>query len=110
MAANEGGPALIKNQEEFESNCNSITHHHHHHHHTDNNSKRGISIAERRAAKNGFNHAALSPPATKTSPPYFTVSPGLSPSALLDSPIMLPNSQVHLGSPFNLIFLSDLPS
>lgn len=86
MAANEGGPPfLIKKEEGFDSNSTSFAHNN-----DDYRKRGGISIAERR----GFNPAALSPPPPAKSPPYFTVSPGLSPSALLDSPIMLPNSQV----------------
>ncbi|XP_057963302.1 WRKY transcription factor SUSIBA2-like [Malania oleifera] len=64
----------------------------------------GGSIAERRAAKCGFNAArintarfrATSPlasPAARS--PYLTIPPGISPSTLLDSPIMLPNSQAQ---------------
>ncbi|KAH6812723.1 hypothetical protein C2S53_012145 [Perilla frutescens var. hirtella] len=53
---------------------------------------RGTSIAERRAAKCGFNASNIN--AAAPSPPLFTVPPGLSPSALLESPIMLPNAQV----------------
>lgn len=88
MAANEGGPPLfIKEEEGFDSNSSSSSFANNNDY--PNKRERGISIAERR----GFNTAALSPPPAK-SPPYFTVSPGLSPSALLDSPIMLPNSQV----------------
>uniref|UniRef100_A0A5B6ZNJ8 Putative WRKY transcription factor 2 isoform X1 n=1 Tax=Davidia involucrata TaxID=16924 RepID=A0A5B6ZNJ8_DAVIN len=62
------------------------------------------SIAERRAAKCGFNAARismarfrstspLSSPAARS--PYLTIPPGISPTALLDSPIMLPNSQAQ---------------
>ncbi|XP_073021736.1 probable WRKY transcription factor 4 isoform X2 [Primulina eburnea] len=74
-----------------------------------------ISIAERRAAKCGFNvrnmnvqprfliRTAQTTPHL-TSPtllrsPYFTVPPGISPSALLDSPVMLPNAQGAQLSP-----------
>lgn len=53
------------------------------------------SIAERR----GFNKTA---PNINTNPlltlptrsPQFTIPPGISPTALLESPVMLPNSQV----------------
>ncbi|XP_073033426.1 uncharacterized protein [Primulina eburnea] len=76
-----------------------------------------ISIAERRAAKCGFNVRNMNvqprflirtphkPPPHSTSPstllcsPYFTVPPGISPSALLDSPEMLPNAQGAQLSP-----------
>ncbi|XP_050206559.1 probable WRKY transcription factor 2 [Mercurialis annua] len=62
------------------------------------------SIAERRAAKCGFKAERIntarfrtvspltSPPAVVRSP-YLTIPPGMSPSALLDSPIMLQNCQ-----------------
>ncbi|KAA8538878.1 hypothetical protein F0562_025570 [Nyssa sinensis] len=67
-------------------------------------SSSGGSIAERRAAKCGFNAARintalfrssspLSSPAARS--PYLTIPPGISPTALLDSPIMLPNSQAQ---------------
>ncbi|KAL5997442.1 hypothetical protein ACLOJK_008372 [Asimina triloba] len=63
----------------------------------------GVSIAERRAARCGFNAprlntarfrsvSPLSSPAVRS--PYLTIPPGLSPTALLDSPVMLPNSQL----------------
>ncbi|KAK4785542.1 hypothetical protein SAY86_002231 [Trapa natans] len=65
------------------------------------------SIAERRAAKCGFNIAPISIPRLRTSssvanpcgwgggssPCRLTISPGISPTALLDSPTMVPNSQ-----------------
>ncbi|KAK4762576.1 hypothetical protein SAY86_008344 [Trapa natans] len=62
------------------------------------------SIAERRAVKCGFNVAQISTPQFRTAgsscgwgggcpPCHLTISPGISPTALLDSPIMLPNSQ-----------------
>ncbi|KAM1752858.1 hypothetical protein ACFX11_010778 [Malus domestica] len=66
-----------------------------------------ISIAERRAAKCGFNAERIntarfrttsplhSPPARS---PCLTIPAGISPTALLDSPMMLPNSQA-LPSP-----------
>ncbi|KAG8501770.1 hypothetical protein CXB51_004643 [Gossypium anomalum] len=61
---------------------------------------RGPSIAERRAATCGFKAemictSTFKSPLGPTSPrlPYFTISPGISPTALLDSPIMLPNAQ-----------------
>ncbi|EHA8587795.1 hypothetical protein COCNU_scaffold003255G000010 [Cocos nucifera] len=62
------------------------------------------SIAERRAAWSGFNPnprlntarfrsiSPLSSPGVRS--PFVTIPPGLSPTALLDSPGMLPNSQV----------------
>ncbi|XP_075634032.1 WRKY transcription factor SUSIBA2-like [Castanea sativa] len=68
------------------------------------------SIAERRAAKCGFNAQSLNKtalfrtatPLASSSPaarsPRLTIPPGISPAALLDSPIMLPNTQV-LPSP-----------
>ncbi|KZV47658.1 putative WRKY transcription factor 20 [Dorcoceras hygrometricum] len=75
----------------------------------------GGSIAERRAAKCGFNVRNMNvqprflirtthTPPHLTSPtllrsPYFTVPPGISPSALLDSPVMLPNAQGSQLSP-----------
>ncbi|KAJ7978266.1 WRKY family transcription factor [Quillaja saponaria] len=73
------------------------------------------SIAERRAAKCGFNfHAArintagfrttspLASPIVRS--PCLTIPPGISPTALLDSPIMLPNSQA-MPSPTTGTFL-----
>ncbi|KAL6516811.1 hypothetical protein OROHE_018099 [Orobanche hederae] len=67
---------------------------------------KGISIAERRAAKCGFNSARInnaptglpSPQHGLQSSPYVTIPPGISPSALLDSPIMVPNSQPFVDS------------
>ncbi|KAL5567031.1 hypothetical protein UlMin_030195 [Ulmus minor] len=67
----------------------------------------GTSIAERRAAKFGFNAVMISTPRFRaTSPsaspaarsPSLTLPDGISPSALLDSPIMLSNSQA-MASP-----------
>ncbi|GMJ11359.1 hypothetical protein HRI_004805100 [Hibiscus trionum] len=62
-----------------------------------------VSIAERRAATCGFKAEKISTARFRasTSPlaspsvrsPYLTIPPGISPSALLDSPIMLPNAQ-----------------
>ncbi|KAL6278978.1 hypothetical protein ACE6H2_022579 [Prunus campanulata] len=68
-----------------------------------------ISIAERRAAKCGFNAerinsarfrttSPLPSPAAAARSPCLTIPPGISPTALLDSPMMLPNSQA-LPSP-----------
>ncbi|GAV79848.1 WRKY domain-containing protein [Cephalotus follicularis] len=61
------------------------------------------SIAERRAAKCGFNAERINTARFRTtsplaspvvgSPPCLTIPPGISPTALLDSPILLPNSQ-----------------
>ncbi|KAL9234872.1 hypothetical protein vseg_009690 [Gypsophila vaccaria] len=65
-------------------------------------SRGGGSIAERRARKCGFNAAKISTPRFRTSSPlpspgcsspFVTIPPGLSPHLLLDSPILLPNSQ-----------------
>ncbi|XVF41531.1 hypothetical protein PTKIN_Ptkin01aG0286800 [Pterospermum kingtungense] len=63
----------------------------------------GGSIAERRAATCGFKAERISTARFRasTSPlgspsvrsPYLTIPPGISPTALLDSPIMLPNAQ-----------------
>uniref|UniRef100_A0A7C9EXZ6 WRKY domain-containing protein n=1 Tax=Opuntia streptacantha TaxID=393608 RepID=A0A7C9EXZ6_OPUST len=64
--------------------------------------KTGGSIAERRAAKFGFNAVKISNPRFRSngllpSPgvrsPYLTIPPGISPTALLNSPIMVPNPQ-----------------
>ncbi|MCD7471424.1 hypothetical protein HAX54_011865 [Datura stramonium] len=58
------------------------------------NNKR--SIAQRRAATCGFNASGISTPAMSSPPAretFLTIPPGLTPAALLDSPIMLPNSQ-----------------
>lgn len=66
---------------------------------------KSLSIAERRAAKCGFNaeriHTAAGPVGSSScSPaalsPCLTIPPGISPTALLDSPVMLPNSQVAI--------------
>ena len=66
------------------------------------------SIAERRAAKCGFNAKRIStarfrttsplasPAAAAVRSPCITIPPGISPTALLDSPILLPNSQVYM--------------
>ena len=74
------------------------------------------SIAERRAAKCGFNAQSLNKtalfrtatPLASSSPaarsPRLTIPPGISPAALLDSPIMLPNTQVSFLS--LLLFLN----
>ncbi|GMI78878.1 hypothetical protein HRI_001557100 [Hibiscus trionum] len=61
------------------------------------------SIAERRAATCGFKAESISAarlrastsPLDSPSPrsPYLTIPPGISPTALLDSPVMLPNAQ-----------------
>ncbi|KAK8593711.1 hypothetical protein V6N13_042724 [Hibiscus sabdariffa] len=61
------------------------------------------SIAERRAATCGFKAESITAarlrastsPLDSPSPrsPYLTIPPGISPTALLDSPIMLPNAQ-----------------
>ncbi|KAF5200644.1 Wrky transcription factor protein [Thalictrum thalictroides] len=64
----------------------------------------GTSIAERRAARCGFNAPRLNTARFRTisplsSPsgrsPYLTIPPGLSPTSLLDSPVMLSNSQAQ---------------
>lgn len=67
---------------------------------------RSVSIAERRAAKCGFNAERINTPRFRKntasplpspadrSPGHLTLPPGISPTALLDSPMMLPNSQV----------------
>ncbi|KAH9607692.1 hypothetical protein KSS87_010955 [Heliosperma pusillum] len=66
-------------------------------------SKGGESIAERRAKKCGFNAAKISTPRFRSgssllSPcsqsPYLTIPAGISPHLLLDSPVLLPNSQL----------------
>ncbi|KAL6142985.1 hypothetical protein ACLB2K_061260 [Fragaria x ananassa] len=71
-----------------------------------------VSIAERRAAKCGFNVERINTPRFRKntasplpspapgdrSPGHLTIPPGISPTALLDSPMMLPNSQA-LPSP-----------
>lgn len=106
MAANGGG---IKNDEEsFDSNKQILIENdddQHRHvqlinnnniNNNNNNNNKGISIAERRAAKCGFNASTITADRFRPtrSQPYFTVPPGISPSALLDSPVMLPNVQV----------------
>ena len=79
---------------------------------------RGSSIAERRAAKFGFNAEKISTARFRTASPLaspaaarspcLTIPPGISPTALLDSPIMLPNSlviSVHfVSSKFHFFF------
>ncbi|KAF8402248.1 hypothetical protein HHK36_013200 [Tetracentron sinense] len=66
--------------------------------------RNGGSIAERRAASCGFSAprintarfrstSPLSSPAVRS--PYLTIPPGLSPTTLLDSPVMLSNSQAQ---------------
>ncbi|XP_022858970.1 probable WRKY transcription factor 20 isoform X1 [Olea europaea var. sylvestris] len=75
---------------------------------SDWNSNKG-SIAERRAAKCGFNAPEINasrfssaattglvvPPMVRS--PCFTIPPDISPAALLDSPVMLPNAQAQLS-------------
>ncbi|KAK6136392.1 hypothetical protein DH2020_029882 [Rehmannia glutinosa] len=56
----------------------------------DNDMKKGMSIAERRAANGDI--AAPQPQS-----PYVTIPPGISSSELLDSLIMLPNAQAQLS-------------
>ncbi|XP_058091725.1 uncharacterized protein LOC131237766 isoform X2 [Magnolia sinica] len=73
-----------------------------------------VSIAERRAARCGFNALRintaryrsvnlLSSPAVHS--PYLTIRPALSPTALLDSPVILPNSQYQgrVGPPKKIV-------
>ncbi|KAG8380305.1 hypothetical protein BUALT_Bualt06G0001800 [Buddleja alternifolia] len=107
MEANGGGPPFIdasrtrghvKKEEEIDSKTILLENH------AENNSNKGISIAERRAAKSGFNVSNINEARFRTSglvppvrSPYFTIPPGISPSALLDSPIMLPNAQAQLS-------------
>ncbi|XP_043722820.1 WRKY transcription factor SUSIBA2-like [Telopea speciosissima] len=66
--------------------------------------RNGASIAERRAATCGFSApristarfrsiSPLSSPGARS--PYLTIPAGLSPTTLLDSPVMLPNSQAQ---------------
>ncbi|KAG9446697.1 hypothetical protein H6P81_012825 [Aristolochia fimbriata] len=66
--------------------------------------RNGGSIAERRAARCGFSAprintarfrsvSPLGSPGVRS--PYLTIPPGLSPTTLLDSPVMLPNSQAQ---------------
>lgn len=60
--------------------------------------KRG-SIAQRRAAKLGFDVSRINvSPQFKSniSSSFFTIPSGISPAALLESPVMLPNSQVYI--------------
>ncbi|KAK3037451.1 hypothetical protein RJ639_031945 [Escallonia herrerae] len=63
----------------------------------------GGSIAERRAAKCGFNASMIDvarvrapgpPPSPRARSPLVTIPSGISPTALLDSPVMLPNPLV----------------
>lgn len=59
-------------------------------------SERRGSIAERRAANLGFDASRISfdSSCSSSSPLFFTIPSRISPAALLDSPVMLPNSQV----------------
>lgn len=59
--------------------------------------KKGISIANRRV---GFDVSSLG---LQTCTDFFMVAPGISPSELLASPVMLPNAQV-----FNINLHMDL--
>lgn len=54
------------------------------------------SLAERR----GFNKNATITPLVSlpACSPHLTIPPGISPAALLQSPVMLPNSQVSVGT------------
>ncbi|KAL0302880.1 UNVERIFIED_CONTAM: putative WRKY transcription factor 2 [Sesamum radiatum] len=111
MGANGGGPPpFVKKEDEFHdsSNCDEDDDDNHQIlmlENDQNNNNKGISIAERRAAKCGFNASNINAARFRTTglattplrSPYFTVPPGLSPSALLDSPIMLPNAQAQLS-------------
>ncbi|KAK3000798.1 hypothetical protein RJ639_021729 [Escallonia herrerae] len=63
----------------------------------------GGSIAERRAAKCGFNALMIDvarvsatgpPPSPGARSPVITIPSGISPTALLDSPVMLPNALI----------------
>lgn len=98
MGGNGGGPAFIKKEEESDSNCISISRIENNNNVNDNNhveessNSRGISIAERRGFNASNMNAAHFP---APAPAFFTVSPGISPSALLDSPVMLPNVEVR---------------
>ncbi|KAJ4955753.1 hypothetical protein NE237_012536 [Protea cynaroides] len=69
-----------------------------------NSVRNGVSIAERRAATCGFSAprintarfrsiSPLPPPGARS--PCLTIPLGLSPTTLLDSPVMLPNSQAQ---------------
>ncbi|XP_048499552.1 WRKY transcription factor SUSIBA2 isoform X2 [Beta vulgaris subsp. vulgaris] len=78
--------------------------------------KNGMSIAERRATKCGFNASkicvplfrcnSLLPSSNALCSPYVTVSSDSSPHTLIDSPILLPNSQL---SPTTGTFASRRP-
>ncbi|KAK6791909.1 hypothetical protein RDI58_010990 [Solanum bulbocastanum] len=55
------------------------------------------SIAQRRPEKCGFNASGISTPAMSPPPDretFLTILPGLTPTALLDSLVMLPNAQI----------------
>uniref|UniRef100_A0A803KMQ5 WRKY domain-containing protein n=1 Tax=Chenopodium quinoa TaxID=63459 RepID=A0A803KMQ5_CHEQI len=66
--------------------------------------KTGVSIAQRRANKRGLNASKLCSPRVRTNSlwpyssescsPYVTVSTNISPRTLLESPMLLPNSQL----------------
>ncbi|KAK2974239.1 hypothetical protein RJ640_016725 [Escallonia rubra] len=72
----------------------------------------GGSIAERRAAKCGFNasmidvagvSAAGPPPSPGARTPVITIPSGISPTALLDSPVMLPNALFVYTNGYSLL-------
>ncbi|KAL3630910.1 hypothetical protein CASFOL_023894 [Castilleja foliolosa] len=116
MAANGEGPPpppppFIKKEEGGVSDDVDQNDHNDHHGHVRsiNNNMKVVSIADRRAAKCGFNadninvarfgtgcnnNASMSPHVRS---PYVTIPPGISPSALLDSPMLVPNAQAQLS-------------
>ncbi|KAK4487952.1 hypothetical protein RD792_003690 [Penstemon davidsonii] len=91
---------VVKKEEGFDSNSTFPQSHVQENNNINNTNNKSISIAERRAAKCGFNAsnintAGLPVALPPLGSPYFTVPPGISPSTLLDSPIMLPNYQAQ---------------
>ncbi|KAL3833852.1 hypothetical protein ACJIZ3_008588 [Penstemon smallii] len=93
---------VVKKEEGFDSNSTFLQNHVQENNNVNNKNNKCISIAERRAAKCGFNAsniktAGLPAALPPLGSPYFTVPPGISPSTLLDSPIMLPNYQAQLS-------------
>ncbi|KAL7148817.1 hypothetical protein ABFS83_06G204900 [Erythranthe nasuta] len=108
MAADGGGGGMKKEEGLFgESNKIKLILPQNDHNINNNNSSRSgggggiISIAARRAAKCGFNASNINSDPAPLSPhlpsPCFTMPSGISPSALLDSPVMLPNAQAQLS-------------
>ncbi|XP_021734373.1 probable WRKY transcription factor 34 [Chenopodium quinoa] len=100
FGCDDGAETSVENSLRFDNGSNSLMG-------VDDNSsviKTGVSIAERRANKRGFNASKLCSPQVRTisllphssesCSPYVTVSTNISPRTLLESPMLLPNSQL----------------